>query len=115
MNVQFQTLPWGRTWKLFGLLLYNGATSKFESINLQAVHEWDCLEASVTYTENPFAFRSDRQVFFTLRIKGLPLLQKLRAWTRRPSQVGRRPGRIQIRFTGKRLLFSTSFCAFHVG
>ncbi len=71
INLQFQS-PVGRTWKLYGLLRYNGATSKFESINVQAVHEWDCLEASVTYTENPFAFRSDRQIFLTLRIKGLP-------------------------------------------
>ncbi len=71
INMQFQT-PAGRTWKFFGLLRYNGATSKFESINVQAVHEWDCLEASVTYSDNPFAFRHDRQIFFTLRIKGLP-------------------------------------------
>ena len=57
---------------MYGLLRYNGATSKFESINLQAVHEWDCMEASLTYSQSPFAFRDDHQLFLTLRIKGLP-------------------------------------------
>jgi hypothetical protein len=71
INLQFQT-PIGRTWHANGLLRYNGATGKFDSINLEALHEWDCMEASLTYTENPFAFRNDREIFLTLRIKGLP-------------------------------------------
>jgi len=74
INLQFQS-PLGRTWKVNGLLLYNGATSKFDSINAQLVHEWDCLEASLTYTETPFAFQNSRQLFLTLRIKGLPFFR----------------------------------------
>jgi hypothetical protein len=71
VNLQFQS-PLGRTWKVNGLLRYNGATSRFESVNLEATHEWDCMEASLTYTQNPLAFRNDQQLFLTIRIKGLP-------------------------------------------
>lgn len=71
LNTQFHT-PLGRTWTMNGLLRYNGPTGKFDSVNLQLVHEWDCLEGTLTYSEAPFAFRNDREIFFTLRIKGLP-------------------------------------------
>ena len=71
INTQFET-PLGRTWNLTGLLRYNGATGKFESTNLQVSHQWDCLEASVSYSQNPLSFRSNQELFFTLRIKALP-------------------------------------------
>jgi hypothetical protein len=71
MNLQFQS-PVGRTWRMNGLLRYNGATGKFDSVNLQAIHEWDCMEASLTYSQNPFAFRNEHQLFLSIRIKGFP-------------------------------------------
>ena len=71
INTQFET-PVGRTWNLTGLLRYNGATGKFESTNLQVSHQWDCLEASFTYTQNPFSFRNNQEFFFSIRIKALP-------------------------------------------
>ena len=71
VNTQLHT-PLGRTWTVNSLLRYNGPSGKFDSINVQVVHEWDCLEGTLTYTENPFAYRNDREFFFTLRIKGLP-------------------------------------------
>ena len=74
INSQFN-VPFGRTWHASGLLQYNGFTKKFDSTNLQLVHEWDCLEASLTYTESPLGFRTDRQFYFSLRIKGLPFFR----------------------------------------
>ncbi len=71
INTQFET-PLGRTWNMTGLVRYNGSTGKFESQNLQVSHQWDCLEASFTYSSNPLSFRNNQQLFFSLRIKALP-------------------------------------------
>ncbi len=71
VNGQFD-IPLGRTWRLLSLLRYSGLSGRFESENVQLVHEWDCLEASLTYTETPFGFHPDRQIFFTLRLKAFP-------------------------------------------
>jgi hypothetical protein len=65
-------IPLGRTWKIASLLKYNGVLKQFESRNLQIAHEWDCLEASFTYSDNPSSFINERQIYFTLRIKALP-------------------------------------------
>ncbi len=65
-------IPLGRSWRLAGLLRYNGFSGAFESQNYQLTKEWDCLEASLTYSDNPFSFRSERQIYFTLRIKAFP-------------------------------------------
>lgn len=74
VNSQFD-LPLGRTWRVSGLLRYNGFSGLFESTNFRVAHEWDCLEASLTYTENPYGGIKDRQIFFTLRIKAIPLFR----------------------------------------
>lgn len=88
INTQFD-FPLGRSWRLLGLLRYNGFSGKFESQNLQIVHEWDCLEASFTYSENPFSFRPDRQFYFTLRIKAFPFF---RSFDRGPAGQALGPG-----------------------
>lgn len=72
----YLNLPIGPSWRVIALTQYNGYLGRFESRNLQIKHEWDCLEASLTYIDNPFGFRNDRQVFFTLRIKAFPFFQQ---------------------------------------
>lgn len=71
LNTQFD-LPFGRNWRTSGLFRFNGLSGILESRNLQVVHEWDCLEASFTYTENVNSFRPDRQFYFAIRIKAFP-------------------------------------------
>ena len=65
-------IPLGRTWKITSFLRYNGILKQFESRNFQISHEWDCLEASLTYSDNPSSFINDRELFFSLRIKAFP-------------------------------------------
>jgi hypothetical protein len=76
INSQFD-IPLGRTWRLSSLLRFNGIQGKFESRNLQLTHDWDCMEATLTYSENPLSFRpgGDRQIYFTLRIKAFPFFR----------------------------------------
>ncbi len=73
INTQFD-IPVGRTWRVQGLWRYNGVTKMFESRSLQVLHEWDCMEASLTYSESPVGFSagSSRQIYFTLRLKAFP-------------------------------------------
>ena len=71
INTQFD-VPFAHGWRVSGLLRFNGGTGLFESRAAELIHEWDCLEASFTYSENPNSFNSDRQFYFALRIKGLP-------------------------------------------
>jgi hypothetical protein len=76
INTQFD-IPVGRTWRVQGLWRYNGVTKMFDSRNLQILHEWDCMEASVTYSESPTGFTvgNSRQLYFTLRIKAFPFFR----------------------------------------
>lgn len=69
-------LPIGSLWRVIGLFQYNGYLNRFESRNVQIVRDFHCLEASLTYIDNPFGFRRDQQVFFTLRIKAFPVFQQ---------------------------------------
>lgn len=71
INMQFD-VPFARGWRFAGLLRFNGGTGLFESRAAELIHEWDCLEASVSYSENPNSFYSDRQIYFALRVKALP-------------------------------------------
>ena len=73
LNTQFD-IPVGRTWRVQGLWRYNGVTKMFDSRNLQILHEWDCMEASLTYSESPVGFSAgnSRQLYFTLRLKAFP-------------------------------------------
>lgn len=73
INTQFD-LPLGRSWRFTGLVRYNGYMDQFESRNFQITHEWDCMEASLSYADNPLSFRTgnNQQIFFSIRIKGLP-------------------------------------------
>jgi hypothetical protein len=74
INSQFN-IPIGHSWRLAGLLRYDGNTGQFESTNFQVTHTWDCLEASLTYSDYPLGFRNDRELFFTLRITALPFFR----------------------------------------
>lgn len=69
-------LPVGRAWRIEALMQYNGYLSRFESRNLQIVRDMHCLEASLTYSENPFGYRPDRQIMFQLTIKALPTFRR---------------------------------------
>ena len=71
INTQFD-VPFARNWRVAGLLRFNGNTGLFESRAAELLHEWDCLEASISYSENPNSFRNDRQINFALRIKAFP-------------------------------------------
>ena len=71
INTQFD-IPFKGGWRLAALLRYNGVTGNFDSRAAELKHEWDCLEASFSYSETPNGFRNDRQFNFALRIKGLP-------------------------------------------
>ncbi|MEP6755686.1 MAG: hypothetical protein ABJA67_09310 [Chthonomonadales bacterium] len=73
----YLNLPIGRDWRIIGLFQYNGYLSRFESRSIQVTKDLHCLEAVFTYIDNPFGFRSDKQVYFTLRIKGLPQYQAM--------------------------------------
>lgn len=72
----YLNLPIGRLWRVIALMQYNGYLNRFESRNLQILREWDCLEASLTYIDNPYGFRNDKQIFFSLRIKAFPFFQR---------------------------------------
>jgi hypothetical protein len=72
----YLNIPIARVWRVIALFQYNGYLGRFESRNLQIVRDLHCMEASLTYIDNPFGFRNDRQVFFSLRIKGLPFYQR---------------------------------------
>jgi hypothetical protein len=72
----YLNIPIARVWRVVALFQYNGYLSRFESRNLQIVRDLHCMEASLTYIDNPFGFRNDKQVFFSLRIKGLPFFQR---------------------------------------
>ncbi len=76
INTQFD-VPLGRTWRVQGLWRYNGVTKMFESRNLQLTHDWDCMTASVTYSESPLGFLggNNRQIYFTLRLKAFPFFR----------------------------------------
>lgn len=69
-------IPVGRTWRVTTLLQYNGFLNRFENKSLQIVKDLHCMEASLTYMENPFGFRNDRQFYFSFRIKGIPFFDR---------------------------------------
>jgi hypothetical protein len=73
INTQFD-IPVGRTWRVQGLWRYDGVAKQFTSRNLQILHEWDCMEASLTYSESPVGFSAGntRQLYFTLRLTAFP-------------------------------------------
>ncbi|HLV80624.1 MAG TPA: hypothetical protein VKT32_10095 [Chthonomonadaceae bacterium] len=74
LNSQFD-IPLGHSWRFTGLLRYNGYTKKFESRNFEITHDWDCMAASLTYTEAPLSYRPYRELYFTLRIKAFPFFR----------------------------------------
>jgi hypothetical protein len=88
VNGQFD-LPFGRSWRVAGLLRYNGFNGRFESTNLQLTHRWDCMEASLTYTETPLGFRNEQQLFFSIRLTAFPFF---RSFGRGPAGNALGPG-----------------------
>lgn len=81
VNSQFD-IPIGRTWRFAGLVRYNGFRGLFESTSLQLTHRWDCMEATLTYTDTPLGFRNERQLFLTVRLTAFPFF---RAFARGPA------------------------------
>ena len=75
INTQFD-VPFKGGWRVAGLLRFNGVTGLFDSRAAELLHEWDCLEASFSYSENPNSFRNDRQFYFALRVKALPATRR---------------------------------------
>jgi hypothetical protein len=71
LNTQF-AMPVGKHWKVVGLLRYNGTLKQFSTVNYQITHDWDCMEASLTYSDSPTSFVNTRSIFLTLRIKAFP-------------------------------------------
>lgn len=88
VNGQFD-IPISRKWRVAGLLRYNGISGKFESTNLQVTHRWDCMEASLTYTETPLGFRNDKSLFLSIRITAFPFF---RSFARGPGGDALGPG-----------------------
>lgn len=72
----YLNVPIDKRFRVVTLFQYNGYLDRFESRNLQLVWDLHCLEASLTYTENPYGFRNDRQLMFQLRIKAIPVSQR---------------------------------------
>jgi hypothetical protein len=72
-------LPIGKLWRVLALMQYNGYLNRFESRNLQIIRDFHCLEAAITYIDNPFGFRSDREIMFQLRIKAIPIFNRFGA------------------------------------
>jgi hypothetical protein len=84
INTQFD-IPIGHRWRLTGLVNFNGLTGLFESRNIQIAHDWDCMEATFTYTETVGGYLPDRQFYLAIRIKALPFS---RAFNRGPAGQG---------------------------
>jgi hypothetical protein len=84
INTQFD-IPIGHRWRLTGLLNFSGTSGLFESRNLQVAHDWDCMEATFTYTETLGGFQPDRQFYLAIRIKAFPFF---RAFNRGPAGEG---------------------------
>jgi len=72
----YLNLPILPTWRAIVLAQYNGYLSRFESRNIQIVHDMHCMEASLTLIDNPYGWRADRQVMFQIRIKAFPAFQQ---------------------------------------
>lgn len=72
----YANLPVLPAWRVLVLTQYNGYLNRFESRNLQVIHDMHCLEASLTFIDNPYGWRADRQVIFQLRIKAFPSFQQ---------------------------------------
>lgn len=71
--LNMQALP---KWRVVALLQYNGYLNRFESRNLQIIHDMHCMEASLTYIDNPYGWRADRQIMVQIRIKAFPAFQQ---------------------------------------
>lgn len=72
----YLNLPVLPTWRVVALTQYNGYLKRFESRNLQIIHDMHCLEASFTFIDQPYGWRANRQVIFQIRIKAFPVFQQ---------------------------------------
>ncbi len=81
INTQFNT-PLGRSWRITGLFQFNGGNGLIVGRNLEISHDWDCMEASLTYSETVGGYRPDRQFYLAIRIKAFPFF---RAFNRGPA------------------------------
>lgn len=74
VNTQF-SLPLGRSWRINGLYLFSGLTGTFTGQNIEVVHDWDCMELSLSYTNNVGGFRPERAFFLAIHIKAFPFFR----------------------------------------
>lgn len=58
-------------WKLQGIASWNGSTDKFDYTSFRLIKDLHCWEAIISYG-NEVGFRTDKAIFFELRIKALP-------------------------------------------
>ncbi len=72
----YLNLPVLPAWRAVILTQYNGYLNRFETRNLQIIHDMHCLEASLTFMDNPYGWRADRQVMFQIRVKAFPVFQQ---------------------------------------
>ncbi len=72
----YLNLPVLPSWRAVILTQYNGYLNRFETRNLQIIHDMHCLEASLTFIDNPYGWRADRQIMFQIRVKAFPVFQQ---------------------------------------
>lgn len=66
-------LPFAKVWRLVALFQYNGYIGRFMSQDFQLTRNYGCLTMGITYINNPFGFRNDRSLYFTLQINAFPV------------------------------------------
>lgn len=76
VNGQFD-IPMNKSWRVAGIVRYNGLNGRFESQSFQLTHTWDCLEASLTYTNTPAGFQNPQQFYFSMRILAFPFTKQM--------------------------------------
>jgi hypothetical protein len=72
----YMNLPVLPAWRAVVLTQYNGYLNRFETRNFQIIHDMHCLEASLTFIDNPYGWRAERQIMFQIRIKAFPVFQQ---------------------------------------
>lgn len=76
VNSQFD-IPINKAWRMAGIVRYNGLSGRFDSQSFQLTHTWDCLEASLTYTNTPSGFQNPQQFYFSMRILAFPFTRQM--------------------------------------
>ncbi len=70
-------IPISKWWRVAGIVRYNGLSGRFDSQSFQVTRTWDCLEASLTYTNTPSGFQNPQQFYFSMRILAFPFTKQM--------------------------------------